>query len=71
MYILEDLKHVVISGKFYREELQDIGGEMPQQYRIERILQSKGKGEHKQYLVKWHGYDTSYNSRIYAKNVEK
>lgn len=71
MYILEDLKHVVISGKFYREELQDIGGEMPQQYRIEKVLQSKGKGEHKQYLVKWHGYDASYNSWINAKNVEK
>ena len=71
MYILEDLKHVVISGKFYREELQDIGSEPPQVYRIEKILQTRGVGEHKQYLVKWYGYDSSNNIWISAKNVEK
>ena len=70
MYVLEDLKHNVIHGKFYKDELQDIGSEPPQVFRIEKIVQTKGKGEHKQYLVKWYGYDSSHNSWISAKEYK-
>ena len=66
MYVLQDLKDQVIQGKFYREELQPIGNVLPQIYRIEKILQSRGTGKHKQYLVKWYGYDNSHNSWISA-----
>ena len=66
-YVLDDLKHIVIDGKFYKDELQDIGSEAPQVFRIEKIVQTKGKGDYKQYLVKWYGYDSSYNSWISAK----
>ena len=52
MYILKDLKHNVIDEKFYKDELQDIGSEAPQVFCIEKIVQTKGKGEHKQYFVK-------------------
>lgn len=55
MYILEDYDGNVIDGKFYKSELQVIP-EKPDVYRIEKILESKGRGEHKQHLVKWHGY---------------
>jgi hypothetical protein len=71
MYIIEDANHNVIGGKFYREELQDIGDVAPEIYRIEKILRTKGVGEHKQYFVKWYGYDKSHNSWINAKNVER
>ena len=64
MYVLQDLSQQVIEGKFYRQELQDIGPHPPQVYRIEKILHTKGKGEHKQYYVKWYGYDHSHNSWI-------
>ena len=69
MYIIEDEKHNVIDGKFYKEELQVIGIEKPSVYRIEKILSTKGKGNHKQYLVKWHGYSNEYNTWISANNV--
>ena len=50
----------------YKDELQDIGSEAPQVFSIEKIVQTKGKCEHKQYLVKWYGYDSSHNSWISA-----
>ena len=62
MYILEDLKGDSIKGKFYREELQLIGSDVPDVYRVEKIVKTRGKGSHKEYLVKWHGYDNSYNT---------
>ena len=69
MYTIQDLNNEVIDGKFYREELQDIGPTPPTEFRIEKIIRSKGKGKHKQYLVKWHGYVTP--TWILAQNVVK
>ena len=70
MYTIKDLNDQVIKGKFYAEELQSIGPELPQIYRIEKIIKSRGVGKHKQYFVKWVGYDSSHNSWIKASNVE-
>ena len=64
MYIIEDLKHNVIQGKFYHQELQDIEPKLPTMYRIEKVLRTKGTGKNKKYFVKWHGYDSSYNSWV-------
>ena len=69
MYTIQDLNNEVIEGKFYREELQDIGPLPPTEFRIEKIIRSKGKGKHKQYLVKWHGYVTP--TWISAQNIVK
>jgi hypothetical protein len=69
MYVIEDMNHEVITNKFYKEELQDIGTNPPTEYRIEKILRTKGQGKHKQYLVKWHGYKSS--SWIPATNIIK
>jgi len=64
MYVIEDLKHDVIQGKFYTQELQSIGNKPPEIYRIEKIIRTRGKGKDKEYFVKWHGYDSSYNSWV-------
>ena len=64
MYVLKDLKDEIIQGKFYQQELQMIDNELPSTYRIEPVIRTRGKGKHKQYLVKWHGYDESQNSWI-------
>lgn len=65
MYTLKDIaNNEIIEGKFYREELQDVGDTLPSVYRIEKILQTRGTGKNKQYLVKWYGYDKSRNSWI-------
>ena len=65
MYVLKDVAtDEVIEGKFYHEELQDVGDSLPNVYRIEKIIRTKGKGEHKQYFVKWYGFNESRNSWI-------
>lgn len=71
MYILQDLNGEVVKGKFYRQELQSIGSQLPLLYRIEKIIRTRGKGKHKQYYVKWVGYDSSHNSWIKASNVNQ
>jgi hypothetical protein len=55
MYLIADEENEEVQGKFYEQELQVIS-EKPNVYRIQQILKSKGKGAHKQYFVKWHGY---------------
>lgn len=70
MYILEDESNNVIKGKFYRQELQSLGTEKPKIFRIEAVLKSKGKGIHKQYLVKWHGYSSEHNSWVSASQLQ-
>jgi hypothetical protein len=55
MYMIQDFQGKVIEGKFYKQELQKIAAP-PTEYRIERIIRSKGIGKHKQHLVKWYGY---------------
>lgn len=69
MYLLEDLDGEIIKGKFYGEELQYIGKTPPEIYRIENIIRERGKGENKEYFVKWYGYTDKYNSWISASQL--
>ena len=57
MYYLQDHNGEDISGKFYKEEIQVISGGPPQIFRIEQVIRSRGTGKHKQYYVKWYGYN--------------
>jgi len=56
MYTIKDDDGEIIQGKFYELELQVLP-EKPNIYRIERVLETKGRGNHKQLLVKWVGYN--------------
>lgn len=55
MYTIKDEENNDIQGKFYHEELQVLP-QKPDIYRIESILETKGKGKNKKLLVKWVGY---------------
>ena len=55
MYFIKDDENNEIQGKFYHEELQVLP-KKPDTYRIEAVLQTKGKGKNKMLLVKWVGY---------------
>ena len=61
-YKLKDSSGEQIQGSFYEQELQKT---KQQVYRIERVLQKRGK----KYLVKWKGYPDSFNSWVDAKDV--
>ena len=50
-----------IEGTFYEQELQKSKQEI---FRIEKIIRSRMKNGKKEILVKWEGYDKSFNSWI-------
>ena len=52
-----------IAGTIYEKELQKTSQE---KFRIEKVL--KGKGD--KMLIKWEGYDNSFNSWINKKDLE-
>ena len=47
MYFIKDVEGTALKGKFYELELQVI--DEPKVFRIQEILKSKGKDDHKQY----------------------
>ena len=61
-YQLEDFNKNLIEGKFYEKELQKI--QLPEEYRIEKVIRKKKKGNKTQYFVKWLGWDNSFNSWV-------
>ena len=65
-YKLKDLNNEIIQGIFYEKELQK-SKNTSQEYVIEKII-SKNKNK---YLVKWRGYDSSFNSWIDKNDIIK
>lgn len=61
MYTITDFHGQEIIGKFYEQELQKIK-KKDDVFRIEKVLKTRGKGDHKQYYVKWLGYPSHMNS---------
>lgn len=68
IYYLRDLKGEDITGSFYEPELQRV--REPEEYRVEKVLRSrKTRGGVTEYLVKWKGWDNSFNS--WVKDIRK
>jgi len=55
-----------IQSVFYAQELQKVSCDNNTEYRIEKVLEKKGKGPKLQYFVKLEGYPDSFNSWIAA-----
>lgn len=67
-YQLTDLKGEDIIGSFYEQEL--IKTYKPDLYEIEEIIETKGRGKNKKHLVKWLGYDSSFNSWVNDSDIK-
>ena len=67
IYEIEDFNGNPITGVFYEQELQQVDN--PSEFRIESILKKKRKGKQTLYLVKWSGYDSSFNSWVDEKDL--
>ncbi|GBN88051.1 Putative uncharacterized transposon-derived protein F54H12.3 [Araneus ventricosus] len=63
-YVLQDLSGNEIPGRFYTEELQKIDKSDNNLWAIEKIISTKGRGTSRQLLVKWVGFEDSFNSWI-------
>ena len=62
-YTIKDDHDEVLKGTFYEQELQKVGDK--EEYQIEAVLDQRvGKKGQREYLVKWLGYDTSFNQWI-------
>ena len=62
-YSIKDDHDEVLKGTFYEQELQKVGDKG--EYRIEAVLdRRRAKGGQQEYLVKWLGYDSSFNQWI-------
>lgn len=72
IYELSDLQDEPIEGFFYPEELSVVHKERVEQeeFKIDKIIRSKGKGSKKQYLVSWVGYPEKFNSWIPASDLK-
>ena len=68
LYTIKDSNNEPLRGRFYEFELQKVTP--PEYYIVEEIIKTRGKGEKKEFFVKWRGYPASANSWIKASDVE-
>jgi hypothetical protein len=70
IYRLKDHLNEEIKGTFYQQELQKVNVREDDEFKVEKILQTKGRGRNKQYLVKWLHWPSKFNSWVYANEVK-
>uniref|UniRef100_A0ABD2VTX8 Integrase catalytic domain-containing protein n=1 Tax=Trichogramma kaykai TaxID=54128 RepID=A0ABD2VTX8_9HYME len=65
-YILEDLNAEEIDGFFYPEEITRVSSERltKGQFKIEKVIRTRGRGPRKEALIKWLGYPASFNQWV-------
>ena len=68
VYKLEDASGEPIEGVYYRSELQNITRNTRQ---VESILERRGRGTHREALIKWRGWPEKFNSWIPHSDLEK
>lgn len=66
-YIIQDYDKNELKRRFYEEELQKISPNT--EYRIEKIIRKRKVGNKIEFLVKWIGYPSKYNSWISGKSL--
>lgn len=69
VYRLKDLQGEPIEGTFYEKELQRVRVEPSSEFKIDKILDAKGKGVSRKVLVSWKGYPAKFNSWILASQL--
>jgi len=71
LYVLRDTKGKEIVGRFYEHELQKVIVRPDHLYRIDKILDTKGRGRSKRHFVKWQGYGDEFNSWVLASELKQ
>lgn len=71
-YEIQDLSVEKIEGFFYPEELTSVSTKRiadDQEFKIEHVIKTRGRGARKELFVKWLGYPNKFNSWIPAGNA--
>lgn len=71
VYVLEDLAGEPITGTFYEHELQRVQITDTSTFKIDKILQTLGRGARKKVLVSWKGYPSKFNEWILASTLKQ
>lgn len=70
VYELSDLAGEVIDGIFYEQELARVEKNLQEEeFIVERVIRSRGRGNNKQVLVSWRGYPSKFDSWIPASSL--
>jgi hypothetical protein len=70
VYQLTDLQSRPIEGMFYNYELVKVTITPDTGFQIDKIVRTRNKNGIKQHLVKWKGYDESFNSWVNAGDIK-
>ncbi|KAL6417047.1 hypothetical protein ACFW04_013035 [Cataglyphis niger] len=71
VYELSDLAGEVIDGFFYEQELAPVIKDLQrEEFIVERVIKSRGRGNNKQLLVSWQGYPSKFDSWIPAESLK-
>lgn len=71
VYRIKDLLGEAIEGTFYDKEVQKVVYKPKASFKIDKIIDTKGRGVRRKVLVKWVGYPAKFNSWIPASEVNK
>jgi hypothetical protein len=71
VYELSDLQNRRIEEQFYNYELVKVAVTPETKFRIDKIVHTRNKNGIKQHLVKWKGYDNTFNSWVNAREINK
>lgn len=70
VYEICDLAGEVIDGIFYEQELTSVNKDLQgEEFIIERVIKSRGRGRNKEYFVSWQGYPAKFDSWIPASSL--
>jgi hypothetical protein len=64
VYRLKDYLNEEIKGSFYQSELQKVDVREKDEFKVEKILKTRGQGRNKQFFVKWLHWPSKFNSWI-------
>jgi hypothetical protein len=71
VYELSDLQDRPIEGQFYNYELVKVTVSRRTEFQIHKILRTRNKNSITHHLVKWRGYDETFNSWVKATDIKK